>query len=90
MQYGDLRKRFLSDLSTIIFLQNIVEYIFKSYNFGWILKDIKANLEQELDFINEGKNAERCANDLKSLKFVYIPKVHWCYTKQVRFIDRCF
>lgn len=75
MQYSDLQKRFVSDLGTIIFLHDIIEFFFKSYNFGWILRDVKKNLVQELNFINEGKNAERCANDLKAFDFVHIPEV---------------
>ncbi|XP_005180262.3 uncharacterized aarF domain-containing protein kinase 5 [Musca domestica] len=81
VQYSDLQKRFVSDLGTIIILHDIVEFFFKSYNFGWILRDVKKNLVQELNFINEGKNVERCAKDLKILKFVHIPKVYWTHTK---------
>lgn len=79
-----MQKRFVSDLGTIIILHDIVEFFFKSYNFGWILRDVKKNLVQELNFINEGKNVERCAKDLKTLKFVHIPKVYWTHTKTVK------
>jgi aarF domain-containing kinase len=27
--------------------------------------------------LQEGKNAERCQNDLQNLDYVYVPKVHW-------------
>uniref|UniRef100_B4N5D2 GK20341 n=2 Tax=Drosophila willistoni TaxID=7260 RepID=B4N5D2_DROWI len=81
VQYNDLQKRFISDLGTIIFLQDIVEFFFKDYNFGWILNDLRKNLVQELNFIQEGKNAERCAKDLKKFDFVRVPQVHWSHTK---------
>ncbi|KNC26574.1 hypothetical protein FF38_10003 [Lucilia cuprina] len=81
VQYGDLQKRFVSDLGTIILLHDVIEFFFKSYNFGWILRDVRKNLVQELNFINEGKNLERCANDLKQFKFVHIPKVYWPETR---------
>lgn len=84
VQYHDLQKRFTSDLGTIIFLQNIVELVFKNYNFGWILRDVKKNLIQEMDFVNEGKNSERCAQDLKKYQFVHVPKVFWDLTNTVR------
>ncbi|KAM7341917.1 aarF domain containing kinase 5 isoform 3-T3 [Cochliomyia hominivorax] len=80
VQYSDLQKRFVSDLGTIILLHDVIEFFFKNYNFGWILKDVRKNLVQELNFINEGKNLERCANDLKDFKFVHIPKVYWSLT----------
>ncbi|XP_037946075.1 uncharacterized aarF domain-containing protein kinase 5 [Teleopsis dalmanni] len=80
VQYSDLRKRFTSDLGTIMFLQDIIELFFKNYNFGWILRDVRKNLIQELNFVNEGKNSEKCAKDFENFKYVYIPKVYWKYT----------
>ncbi|XP_030570803.1 uncharacterized aarF domain-containing protein kinase 5 isoform X2 [Drosophila novamexicana] len=81
VQYSDLQKRFISDLATIIFLQDIIEFIFKDYNFGWILNDLRKNLVHELNFVQEGKNAERCARDLQKLSYVRVPKVFWGHTK---------
>ncbi|EDW19267.1 uncharacterized aarF domain-containing protein kinase 5 isoform X1 [Drosophila mojavensis] len=82
VQYSDLQKRFISDLATIIFLQDLIELIFKDYNFGWILNDLRKNLVQELNFEQEGKNAERCARDLRNLSYVHVPKVYWGFTKK--------
>nr|XP_017034338.1 uncharacterized aarF domain-containing protein kinase 5 [Drosophila kikkawai] len=93
VQYNDLQKRFVSDLGTIIFLQDIVEFIFKDYNFGWILNDLRKNLVQELNFVQEGHNAERCARDMKKFSYVHVPKVHWSHTKTrvltLEWIDGC-
>lgn len=36
--------------------------------------------------MNEGKNAERCAADLKKFDYVYVPAVDWNHTTKV--IDR--
>ncbi|XP_055837635.1 uncharacterized aarF domain-containing protein kinase 5 [Episyrphus balteatus] len=82
VQYSDLQKRFTSDLGTIMFLQDIIELFFKNYNFSWIMQDLKKNLIQELNFVEEGKNSEKCARDLQKFKFVYIPKVYWNHTKE--------
>lgn len=51
------------------------------------LQDLKDTLVQELDFVNEGKNSERCQSDLSHLKYVYVPKVHWDKTSTVRTND---
>uniref|UniRef100_A0A1A9VX69 ABC1 domain-containing protein n=1 Tax=Glossina austeni TaxID=7395 RepID=A0A1A9VX69_GLOAU len=82
VQYNDLQKRFVSDLTTIIVLHDIIELFFKDYNFGWMLRDVRNNLVQELNFVNEAKNAERCAKDLRIFNFVYVPKVYWTHTTQ--------
>lgn len=46
VQYIDLIKRFSGDFTTILVLQNLVKSIYPSYNFGWILTDLRHNLEQ--------------------------------------------
>lgn len=51
------------------------------------LQDLKDTLVQELDFVNEGKNSERCQSDLSHLQYVYVPKVHWEKTSTVRTTD---
>lgn len=57
---------------------NSILYMYLSF-----LQDLKDTLAQELDFVNEGKNSERCQRDLSHLKYVYVPKVHWDMTSTV-------
>lgn len=52
--------------------------------FHWCFKDLKGTLAQELDFENEAKNSERCAEELKHFNFVVVPKVYWEQTSKVR------
>lgn len=53
----------------------------------YFLKDLKGTLAQELDFVNEGKNSERCAEELKHFSFVVVPKVFWEQTSKVRLLS---
>lgn len=76
VQYIDLQKRFRGDIGTILLLNDIIAVVHKNYNFGWIIRDLKKSLEMELDFCNEADNADRCAEELKQFKYVYIPKVY--------------
>lgn len=46
VQYIDLIKRFSGDFSTILILQDLVKLVHKQYNFDWILRDLRKNLEQ--------------------------------------------
>ena len=50
----------------------------------FFVKDLKGTLAQELDFENEGRNGERCAQELQKFPFVYVPKIHWTQTSKVR------
>lgn len=47
-------------------------------------QDLKETLAQELDFENEARNSERCADELKHFTFVSVPKVFWQHTSKVR------
>ena len=40
-------------------------------------QELKGTLARELDFENEGRNAERCARDLRHCTYVVVPRVHW-------------
>jgi hypothetical protein len=45
---------------------------------------MKETLRRELDFEQEGRNAEQCRRDLRHLKYIYIPEVNWKLTSKVR------
>ena len=45
---------------------------------------MQETLKEELDFIHEGHNGERCAEELKHLPYVYVPEIHWDLTTKVR------
>jgi len=72
---------------------DIAAWIHPDFGFKWVFKDLKETLAQELDFLNEGRNSERCAKELKHLSYIYVPKVYWDFsTKRVltaEFIDGC-
>lgn len=47
------------------------------FNFEWVIDEIKETLQDELDFLKEGANSEKCAKDLCKFQYIYVPKIHW-------------
>lgn len=47
------------------------------------MQDVFEALTKELDFENEGKNGEQCAEDLKKYKYAYVPKIYWDLSSKV-------
>ena len=52
----------------------------KKYNLEEIYREFFELLYQEIDYIHEGKNAERFRNNFKNYERVLIPLVYWSYT----------
>ncbi|RVW95200.1 Protein activity of BC1 complex kinase 7, chloroplastic [Vitis vinifera] len=85
VQRPGLKKLFDIDLRN---LKLIAEYFQRSETFGgptrdWIgiyEEECATILYQEIDYINEGKNADRFRRDFRNVKWVRVPLVFWDYT----------
>lgn len=50
----------------------VVKQIFPDFEFMWLVEEAKKNLPLELDFLNEGRNAEKVAHMLKNFEFLKV------------------
>ncbi|XP_070787542.1 aarF domain-containing protein kinase 1 isoform X2 [Pituophis catenifer annectens] len=66
----------------------VVKQIFPDFEFMWLVDEAKKNLPLELDFLNEGKNAEKVAYMLRCFDFLKVPKIYWeLSTRRVLFME---
>ncbi|XP_042426895.1 protein ACTIVITY OF BC1 COMPLEX KINASE 7, chloroplastic-like isoform X1 [Zingiber officinale] len=84
IQRPGLKKLFDIDLRN---LKLVAEYFQRSETFGgptrdWIgiYDECAKILYQEIDYINEGKNADRFCRDFRNIKWVRVPLIRWDYT----------
>lgn len=75
VQYCDMRERFAGDMATMELLCDAATLAHPKFDFGWIIRRARRELEMELDFENEARNAERCARELAHVPGVAVPRV---------------
>lgn len=51
------------DMKTMEILCKIMSWAFPDFKMQWLVEETKKNLPIELDFINEGKNAEKVLDE---------------------------
>ncbi|XP_018323645.1 uncharacterized aarF domain-containing protein kinase 1 isoform X4 [Agrilus planipennis] len=68
------------DMKSMEIMVKIVSLIFPEFKFQWLVDETKKNIPQELDFFNEGKNAEKVAKMFQCYPWLVVPKVRWDLT----------
>lgn len=78
VQHRGLRETSVGDIFALCTVVRIAERLFEDFSYGWIADEIAPHLPRELDFLNEGMNADRAAIDMKKTGLAcVIPKVLW-------------
>ncbi|MCL2933409.1 MAG: AarF/ABC1/UbiB kinase family protein [Trichodesmium sp. MAG_R03] len=54
----------------------------KKYDLDAIYNDFFTILYQEIDYVNEGKNAERFRQNFKGYPEIIVPRIYWSYTTE--------
>lgn len=55
------------DILTVELTVKAIKFFFPQFNFDWLADELKLSLPREMDFVNEGKNAERAAKHFRSI-----------------------
>uniref|UniRef100_A0A8C5WLK4 AarF domain-containing protein kinase 1 n=1 Tax=Leptobrachium leishanense TaxID=445787 RepID=A0A8C5WLK4_9ANUR len=77
VQHPKVQTQSKKDIFLMEILLHVVKVVFPKFEFMWLVDEAKKNLPLELDFLNEGRNAERMAAMVSHFPFLKIPKIHW-------------
>lgn len=80
VQYPGIQKIVEADLRNVRFLLRVLALFERNLDFGPIIEEISANTPLELDFINEGHNAELIARNFEDRLDIVVPRIYWEYT----------
>ncbi|MEE8347806.1 MAG: ABC1 kinase family protein [Dehalococcoidia bacterium] len=80
VQYPGIWDIVRTDLDSIRLLLRILAVLERNLDFGPIIEEVCRNVPLELDFINEGHNAELIAANFGSRQDIIVPRIHWEYT----------
>lgn len=62
-------------MKTMEYLVKLMSWIFPEFKFQWLVDESKKNIPQELNFAQEGQNAEKIAKMFGSTEWLKVPKV---------------
>lgn len=78
IQHAGLSDSLDADVAVVRALVRLAGSLFPSFQMDWLVQEIDQSMRQELDFLREADNLERCAADLETqrLRGVQVPRVH--------------
>jgi len=80
VQYPGIQEIVETDLANIRFLLRILSIFERNLDFTPIIEEISQTAPMELDFINEGHNAELISSNFGPREDIIVPKIIWEYS----------
>lgn len=77
VQYPEIEALVRGDLSNVRFLFRAVGLVERDFDLMPIVDEFAENVPRELDFVNEGRSAERFAEIFAGRDDVSVPAIHW-------------
>ncbi|XP_076657389.1 aarF domain containing kinase 1 [Halictus rubicundus] len=77
IQHRSVKTNSYVDIKTMSALVKITSLVFPDFKFDWLVDETKKNIPRELDFLQEGRNAEKVQNIFSHYQWLKIPKIYW-------------
>jgi predicted unusual protein kinase regulating ubiquinone biosynthesis (AarF/ABC1/UbiB family) len=68
------------DLDNMAFFIGVLNRLDRSMDYRFVANEMRQTIPKELDFINEGHNAERIAADFAHVEDIVVPDIYWDYS----------
>jgi predicted unusual protein kinase regulating ubiquinone biosynthesis (AarF/ABC1/UbiB family) len=82
VQYPGIEHIVDIDLANMAFFIGVLNKLDRTMDYRFVAQEMRENVPKELDFINEGQNAERVAAEFANVEDVVVPKIYWDYTSR--------
>ncbi len=82
VQYPGIEHIVDIDLANMSFFIGVLNKIDRSMDYRFVAEEMRKHIPLELDFINEGHNAERIAADFTGVEDIVVPKIYWEHTSR--------
>lgn len=71
-----------ADIHTVNFIVHVGHWLFPAFDYRWLVAEMKESLPNELDFMKEGKNSERCVENFARMSphiapYITVPQIYW-------------
>jgi predicted unusual protein kinase regulating ubiquinone biosynthesis (AarF/ABC1/UbiB family) len=80
VQYPGIEEVIAADIRTLKFVIRILRFLYRQINLDVIYSEFSRIVFEELDYIQEGKNAETFARNFEKNPKIKIPLVYWPFT----------
>ena len=91
VQYPEIAEIVRTDIQNIRLLGRVADRLFQSFDIMPIVEELASTVPLELDFINEGHNAEASARNFAGQPDVIVPDIYWEHTTKrvlvMQFVD---
>jgi predicted unusual protein kinase regulating ubiquinone biosynthesis (AarF/ABC1/UbiB family) len=82
VQYPGIEHIVDIDLANMSFFIGVLNKLDRSMDYRFVAEEMRKHIPLELDFINEGHNAERIAADFADVDDIVVPDIYWDYSSR--------
>ncbi len=80
VQYPGIEKLVHDDLKNNELFIKLLTRLDQTLDFSFIAEELSKQVPRELDFVGEGKNAEKIAANFADVEDIVVPQIYWEYT----------